>query len=356
MASYTKGAILALSSVLTIFCPPASAQTSATVHGPEFVKAGERFDVVITIDKAPNFTGSLIHVNVQGPKISFGYAIELQPGRTEYVLPVSMPGASTGGTWAIKVSDFTTGGGEQIPMQSTKYSFQVIPQKDLVYPTTADVGMRPSQAQLLRTEAIHLQARIQDLKGQIREHKSGGKLTSLLRENVAKAIQALNDTDQQYRSLDSSSKQDKDSQVFFDDLRTSYREADHQLRAQEVRPDGSKLLLVAQRQSESVIYPVVAQGVLRAFEQNEAAYNTVADAQSLTFDLEVASYPTGATVSFRRRGDEFKKSPTPTDSTIKALTFAIWIIRFEKDGFQAVEREHDPFRESNHAITVDLRR
>jgi len=356
MASHTKGAILALSSVLAIFCSPVSAQTSATVHGPEFVKAGETLILVITVDQAPNFTGSSLQISL-GPKSGggFGYGIELEPKKTEYSLQMKIPEAAQGGTWSVRL-DFATGGGESHLLPSTKYSFQVIPRTDLVYPTSADVGMRPSQAQLLRTEAIHVQTRIQDLKGQILEHKSGSKLTSLLRQNVAKAIEALNNTEQQFRSLDSASRQEKDSQVFFDDLRTSYREADQQVKAQEVIPHGSKLLLVEapQTKGETAIYPVVAQGVLRAFEQNEVAYNTVADAQSLTFDLEVASYPTGATVSFRRRGDEFKKSPTPTDSTIKALPFAIWLIRFEKDGFRAVEKEHDPFREPNHAITVEL--
>jgi hypothetical protein len=357
VASYIKGVIA--SSLLAVFCSPALAQKSATVHGPEFVKAGENCDVVVTIDRAPDFTGALLHVSLQGPKTKSQYyqqyTIALKPGKTEYLLTIPVPGAATGGSWSVGVDDFTTGAGEQFPLPSTKYSFQVIANENLVYPTRADVGMRPSQAQLLRTEAIHLQAQIQDLKGQILEHKSDSKLTSLLRENIGKAIQALNDTEQQYRSLDSSSKQE-DSKVFFDDLRTNYRQADTELKAQDIEPHSRNLLLVAspQRKAETAVYPVVAQAVLRAFEHNELAYITVADAQSLTFDLEVASFPTGAAVSFRRRGDDFKKSSSPTNSTIKALIFAVWIIRFEKDGFRPVDREFDPWTEHNRAITVEL--
>jgi hypothetical protein len=247
-----------------------------------------------------------------------------------------------------------TGGGESWILPSTKYTFEVIPKKNLVYPTTADVGVKPSQAQLLRTEAIHLQARIQDLKGQILELKSASKLNNLLRQKVEKEIESLNETEHAFRILDNSVKED--SRIFFDDLRTSYREANHEVRSQRMQRQQYSILLASAHQDngEAARYPAIAQAVLRAFEQNELAYNTVADTQMLTFDLEVTSVPTGAAVSYRRRGDEFKKASNPTDSTIKALAFAIWIVRFEKDGCHPVEREHDPFRESNHVITVEL--
>lgn len=358
MSSHTKRAI-ALSSLIAIFCSTALTQTSTTVHGPEFVKAGETFTLVITVDRAPNFSGSTLYFIVRPKDIETGqgYGIQLDPNKTEYSQQVQIPEAAIGGTWSVTEFKFGSGmpGSPLTPLPFTKYSFQVIPKKGLVYPTSAAVGMRPSQTQLLRTEAIQLQARIQELKGQILEHKSDSKLTKLLRENIRSAIQALDDTEQQFRSLDSSSKQEGNSHVFFDDLRTSYRAADHLITAEEVKLHNSNFLRVAaQQKAESGIYPLVAQPVLRAFEQNELAYNTVADAQSLTFDLEVSSYPAGATVSFKRRGDEFKKSPNPTDSTIKALTFAIWIVRFEKEGFLAIDKEHNPFVESNHAITVQL--
>jgi hypothetical protein len=329
--SHTRGVVAAVSILLLVFCLAALAQESATLHGEEFVKAGETLNLVVTVNKAPNFTGSSLVLDLRGPKGSFGYGIGLEPGKTTYTLEIKIPEGAPGGTWSVGQLDFMTGGGERSPLPFTKYSFEVIPKKDLTYPTLADIGVSPSQAQLLRTEAIHLQARIQDLKGQIVEHKFDKSLTSLLRQNVEQAIQSLNATEHAFRSLDSSSKQQENSRVFFDDLRTSYREADHELRAQELKWRRHYSLLLAaapQGKSETVLYPVIAQAVLRAFEQNELAYNTVAEAQMLTFNLDVSSIPTGATVSYRRRGDEFKQASTPTDSTIKALEFAIWIIRF----------------------------
>jgi len=353
----TESRVAAISGLLALFCSTVVAQESATVHGPEFVKAGETLNLVITVDRAPNFTGSSLQLTLGPPRGGgFGYAIELHPKKTEYSLQVKIPEAAIGGTWSVIEIRYASGSpGDFSPLPFTKYSFQVIPQEDLVHPTSADVGMRPSQSQLLRTEAIHLQARIQDLKGSILEYKFSPKLTSVLRQNIDQAVQSLNETEQEFRKLDSSPKQEENSHVFFDDLRTSYREANHDLRAQELMRHSHELLVAApQRKTETAVYPLVAQPVLRAFEQNELAYNTVADAQKLTFDLSVSSAPAGAAVSYRRRGEEFKQADAPTNSTIKALTFAIWIVRFQKDGFRTIEREHDPFREPNHIIDVEL--
>jgi hypothetical protein len=98
----------------------------------------------------------------------------------------------------------------------------------------------------------------------------------------------------------------------------------------------------------------LAEAILPAFEQNELAYKVVADTGSLTFDLEVNTAPEGADVSYRRRGDSFEKLQNKTNSSIKALTYAIWFVRFEKTGFRTEEREHDPFHEQNHVINVEL--
>ena len=95
---------------------------------------------------------------------------------------------------------------------------------------------------------------------------------------------------------------------------------------------------------------------MRSFEQNELAYQTVADAQSLVFNLDVQSVPEGATVCYHRRNDPCHQHPNETNSTIPALPYAIWIVHFEKAGYRPEDREHDPFRESNHVIVVELRK
>jgi hypothetical protein len=98
----------------------------------------------------------------------------------------------------------------------------------------------------------------------------------------------------------------------------------------------------------------VAQAALRPFEQNELAYQIVADTQSLTFDLSVNSNPAGAAVCYHRRGDPCHPNSDPTDTVIKSLPYAIWLVQFQKVGYRTEEREHDPFREPNHVINADL--
>jgi len=350
-----RAAALAIS--IGILSGSTFAQQSATVYGEEFVKAGETLKISITLDKAPSIKGAMLQLTIRGPRAGFGYGVGLTAGQVNYTADFPVPEGATGGTWSIDKVTFQTGGGESYELPFKKYSFQVIPKANVTYPTAADVGVIPSQAQLLRTEALRLLARIQDLKGQIAERKNDTKLLKLLHQNVDDAIKALGETENTFRSLDSSAKQQGPSQIFFDDLRTSYHEADRLIMAQGDRSSDDALFQLvdfAQKSSDSPIYPPIAQAVLRAFEQNELAYKTVADAQSLTFDLELTSAPQGAAVSYRRRGDDFKPAPSPTDSTIKALTFAIWLVRFEKDGFRPVEREHDTFRDSNHVINVEL--
>jgi hypothetical protein len=115
VTSHITDVVVTLSSLLAISCSGVLAQESVTVHGPEFVKAGERFNLILTVDKAPNFTGSSLQVGLQGPKGNFGYGIELEPGKTEYSLQVAIPEGAAGGTWSVGSLNFNSGGGEVSP-------------------------------------------------------------------------------------------------------------------------------------------------------------------------------------------------------------------------------------------------
>jgi hypothetical protein len=66
--------------------------------------------------------------------------------------------------------------------------------------------------------------------------------------------------------------------------------------------------------------------------------------------------PAGAEISYKRRGDAFQQNPSPSNSVIKSLPLAIWTVRLQKPGYRDEEREHDPFREANHVINVELQR
>jgi hypothetical protein len=227
------------------------------------------------------------------------------------------------------------------------------------------VMVNVSQAQLLRAEAAHLQFRLQVLKANLTLSEGNPAATGSVAETLSKKIDEelgfLATTEASFRALASSPSQlDPEVSVFFSDLRISYNDAKSQLRDRGARSEwrGSlkwASLASSQGVGEQPRYPVLAQAVFRVFEQNELAYVTVANAKTLTFDLDVSSSPVGATISYRRRGDSYRQHPDQTNSVIRALPYAIWTIRFQKQGYRDEEREHDPFREPNHVINVQLR-
>jgi hypothetical protein len=84
------------------------------------------------------------------------------------------------------------------------------------------------------------------------------------------------------------------------------------------------------------------------------AYNVVVDTGSLTFDLKIMSNPSGALVSYYRRGDPPHPYADPTTAVIPSLPYATWYVRVEKQGYKPVVREHDPFHATDHVLIVEL--
>jgi len=263
----------------------------------------------------------------------------------------------------VITAQFSTGA-EVIPLDFKPLPFQVIANPGLVFPTSAEVRVNPSQVQLLRREALRVRERFQALTGNLlRFQGDRAKVLAQLRTGANEAIQSVKMTESNFNEFSTVKGQSEHAQVFFGDLRDGYEQA---LRAMEdtngLQSLGGWRLLRASVSPQqpstgqrSMPYTILAAPVRRAFEQNELAYEKVADTGSLTFDLGVASTPTGASVAYRRQGDKYRSHPDPTNSEIKSLTYAIWIVRFEKQGYQVEEREHDPFRERNHVVHVELK-
>jgi hypothetical protein len=96
------------------------------------------------------------------------------------------------------------------------------------------------------------------------------------------------------------------------------------------------------------------EAVYRVAEQNELAYNLVANTGNLSFDLTVISSPPGAAIKYGRRGDPLKEHTDPTKATIQSQPLAIWLIHLHKEGFQDQEREFNPFTEHEKLVDVTL--
>jgi hypothetical protein len=211
----------------------------------------------------------------------------------------------------------------------------------------------------LRKAATALQIRVQNLKAAIASYQQAnqqGQIRQVLRENVRGSLRALELTEADFTKLATAQGQADQARVFFGDLRLNYGEVlkilDHSARA----TPPAEVVHAAYPAPKDGSYPAVAQATLRAFDLNELAYNVVAEGGSLTFNLRVSSNPSGAAVSYYRRGDPPQRFADPTTAIIPSLTFAIWYVKLEKDGYRTETLEYDPFHSSDHVVFVELKR
>lgn len=363
-SSLKRGLIsLLLAPVLLGFGAPqdSTLPSESSIAGvPEFIKAGEVLQFTIKLDRAPNFDGGSIQYSVGDSSTGF----PVNAGQSEIHISWRIPATAPRGKWTIHISGFFTGMGH-IPLKSADVSFEVIPNENLIYPSAAEIKINPSQVQLFRSASLALQQQVQSFKATLSRDLQSSPLSvhGAIEQNVEKALGALEKTQSAFRDLGVKGEQEQGERVFFDDIRLSYNAVLKAIAAESAEEGPIKtetrlpdlVLAVTQRNVSQSNYSIVAQAALRPFEQNELAYNLAADTESLTFDLTVKSSPEGASVCYHRRGDPCHSNPDPTDTVLKSLPLAIWIVRFQKLGYKSEEREHDPFREPNHVITVDLK-
>lgn len=324
------------------------------------VKAGEMFAFTVKVDKAPNFNGGNLIFVISGPSgggPSYGVrsSIGLIPGQKEYNAKILIPADARGGTWTLTISGISSGTEIHAFSGIKPKTFEVIANSDLILPTRGEIVVNPSQQQVLRMAARRLQAQIQNLKVAVSEYeraKQHGQIPAVLRENVNAALEALNKTQAEFKSQQTSPEQGQMADVFFGDLRLNYSEVVKDLDQRTAMR--SPHLVSVKMPEPSMRYSLVAQAVLRAFDVNELAYNVVADNGSLAFNLKVISEPTGAAVSYYRRGDPPKRYPEPTTATISSLSYAIWYVLVEKPGYKSETIEFDPYHSSDLVVDVRL--
>lgn len=162
-----------------------------------------------------------------------------------------------------------------------------------------------------------------------------------LRRSVSVASNAVKMTSSVFTELSTNEEQKQAARVFFGDLTNLYTDVSEKISTlQPSDPSG---------------YTTLRDATLWVLDHNALAYEVVARTELETFDLDVKSFPQDAVVSYRRRGDNYRVDDQ-TDTTLRNLACAIWIIRVHKDGFQDQEKEHDPFRNSNHVVFFQLKR
>lgn len=359
---------LMLASLLATPRPGAFAQTpiphdppqSAVIQSDAQVKTGEAITVHIRLNVATNDPQCcFLTVGVAGPgPVGFGQKVTTVMGKYEYDVPIPIPIDAPGGTYSVSGVMIATFSGMYVSnLKFNKWSFEVVQPSDFVFPTEADVTISLTQIQLLRSAAAVLAVKIKALTSSLAalsDSKSSDRVGQILRRNVHDADEALNDTKTRFLRMAVTDSERDEASVFFDDLHRTYQHALTGIKFAYAQPK-SELPVRFRHSDAQTRDPDSIQVVIRAIELNERAYNTVAETGSITFDLKVISVPSGAVVSYGRRGDSsFEKYQDPTNSEIKGLPLAIWIIQFDKPGFGVERLTHNPFTDKNHVVVAEL--
>jgi len=330
---------------------------SAKVTTPRSVLAGQTFSVHVELDSAPNVPRGYVSVNFNNEEhqVGVGNSVATTPDKRGYDVSVEVPVDAPGGIYTlVQIRVASADGMHWAILKFEPQSIEVIQPDSFSLPTAARVTINLSQKQLLQSAAIAVQRKIETLKASLAALSiDNSRVPGLLKQNVLDADQALSMTEKEFVGLTTDSAELMNANVFFQDLHRTYELTLRQL--QVTLHENSAILPVTLRSSPTPQAEALESVVLRAFEHNELAYDVVADTQSLTFDLDVRTVPEGAEVSYGRRGDSsFTPLQDKTNSVVKALPYAIWLIRFVKEGYVPVQREHNPFTDRNHVLDVEL--
>jgi hypothetical protein len=88
-------------------------------------------------------------------------------------------------------------------------------------------------------------------------------------------------------------------------------------------------------------------------DQTASFFELIASSGLLTFDLEVASTPSSADVSYARIGESDTHYSRKTNTVIPNLVYTLWDIRASQANLAQV-KQHDPLREKNHVVHFEF--
>jgi len=339
------------------------------VQVPGKVVAGNSFHLEVTLDETPGlppecafFLGFSISpvARVAGFSGIGGGSVRVQSDRHSYEFTTRLDADVPSGAWKGSVNLGADRVGEdrcfppQLPSWfQSGFSFTVEPAPSLVSPTAVSAIVNPSQIELLRGEADRLRAKAKQLEERLAlGNKSDNQ--DILRNTLQEATADLETTEAKFKQQGLEQPPMQEVSVFFDDIRLGYQEALGILRkAAWLREKDGLLLRVSASRAGA---PLNASRVLRSIRHNANAYDVVASTKALTFNLEVYSEPKGATISYRRRGGEYRSVDHATDWRIENLVRAVWLIRLQKPGYEDKEESFDAVANTRTSITITLTR
>lgn len=337
------------------------------VRAPASVRAGRMLTFSVTLDEYPRGLAEGCEPALHGylrqavPNLNALAVrlknLSLKPNQLSYEFSGLIDPETPAGPWQGEVHLLVQrpGGEDCRPLQEkgdNQFAFSVEPALGLVTPTSVAVTVNPSQIQLLLGEADRLKAKAQHLRDKLTSDNETANQV-LLRASLLEAIADVDKTEQEYKQNGVEQPSTRAVNAFFDDIRYEYGEALKSLANESARaPQNEPQLLPvgATAAGSSSHLTRASAAALKSILHNAIAYEVAASAGTLTVNLNVVSYPQGATVSYWQRTDpETTTLDSKTNCQIPNLYRAGYQIRFQKSGY---EEQTIPFDGQDSSATM----
>lgn len=349
---------------------PTPSSAEATLSAPS-VRAGETVSLTITLDAAFP-TAVILDGNFQANGDYFQVNVGFAAGAVASTVAVVVPSNADGGDYVL--SGLIYRGDKRpmnIPISPIPVHVQPLPKAVKLLPSKATGELDLDQKQYIRMQASQL---ITLRDSFVAEANHDAASTPALRTKVISMLSQADDllplTRDKYISL--YKQQPILSPVMFEDFHRSYQAALIELRAAGLLSQSiprahfldvqlsqrAPALQESKRDWENHTlkgtYPLYAMAALNLLEENIEAYLLIGETGVDTFSIRLASIPSGATISYKRIGEDYQILSKPTDVPSTTFPYAMWTFKFEKVGCRTTERTPNPYIELHPDLTVEL--
>jgi hypothetical protein len=335
------------------------------VIAPPSVEAGHTLNVKVTLDELPEggaqYCTVVVQASLKANNATADYMGEFQPKEgelshtfshyfesdlkaTRYVLKITV-GAAVPSMGGCRISN---------AIGNQDLAITLVPSSTIVRPTSVAVTINPSQAQLLSAAAEKIKADANQLASSVAPNDSAdarGRLQSAL----LAALEQVDQTETTFKAYGKENSNAPEVGVFFDDIRATYGNALSTVSENRLSAKSPFVPASYPAKNPAPVKDRAADAVVGSLRHNAEAYTTAVSLNSVAFNLVVKSVPQGAKILFEREADpSFDTFPDPTNTTMPNLALAIWILKFQMEGKKEVTIKHNPFRDPNHVVVVEM--
>ena len=371
----------------TAVARPVSGKVAVSVSGRSSVRVGDVLRLEVTVGSVAQDTPTRIDLLFHGPRYDSSLGVDTSPEHTNYELRVKVS-ASAEGTWSVsKVALWFGDQKEPLYVPVFKYVFNVAPNEPRASPSDWDSSLNAAQIELLRKAADTARSSLETLKNNVatQDIPNNGALKKLLQLNVALSVNELLRTESRFHAASGDQGLDQSS-IPFSDLHVDYKSVERSLNTKwidiivkgaaaakscpEQGPNRSDSVLISvsyrvsrmafkepagAKQALAQKLIKIAQDLLAVMQRHMEAYEVIADAERVTFDLRLSSVPKGAQVSYFRTDEPVDKAPCSTECGL-TLPFALWTFDFNLEGYRKESRQLDPYSDRRREFEVDFKK